>query len=196
MSTPEIRAISIASLAAGRDTRPAGTRSDAKSSCHASLLPLSSLALLVARVGADDPDRAVAADHLALLAHLLDRRTDLHADPLLLVPVGDATPAEVVGSELDLHLVAGEDPDVVHPHLPGDVGEHLVPVLELDTEHGVRKRFDHRSFHQDRVVLGLRQCCHHLRGSGDPARGTSRNYISGASEKVYTRPICLENSPV
>src|SRR6266508_4532461 len=41
------------------------------------------LSLLVARVWADDPDRAVAADHLALLAHLLDRRTDLHADAYL-----------------------------------------------------------------------------------------------------------------
>src|SRR5687767_12264489 len=75
----------------------------------------------------------------------------------LLVPVGDATTAEVVGSELDLHTIARENSDVVHPHLPGDVCEHLVPVLELDTEHGVRERLNHRSLDQDRVVLGLRQ---------------------------------------
>jgi hypothetical protein len=37
------------------------------------------------------------------------------------------------------------------------VGKHLVPVLELDAEHGVGQRFDDRSFHQDRVVLGLGQ---------------------------------------
>ena len=43
----------------------------------------------------------------------------------------------------------------MHPHLPGDVREHLVAVLELDTEHGVRQRLDHRSFNEDRVVFGL-----------------------------------------
>src|SRR5512133_1343590 len=37
------------------------------------------LALLVAGVGrADDPHGALALDDLALLAHLLDRRADLH----------------------------------------------------------------------------------------------------------------------
>jgi hypothetical protein len=36
------------------------------------------LTLLVARVRADHQDRAVAADDLALLAHRLDRRSDLH----------------------------------------------------------------------------------------------------------------------
>src|SRR3954462_2710957 len=38
-------------------------------------LPLN---LLVARVRADDPHLAVAADHLAVLAHTLDRRSYLH----------------------------------------------------------------------------------------------------------------------
>jgi hypothetical protein len=36
------------------------------------------LALLVPGVGADDLDAPVAADHLALLTHLLDAGTDLH----------------------------------------------------------------------------------------------------------------------
>src|SRR6478735_9365675 len=40
-------------------------------------ISLLALPLLVARVLADDPHRTVAADHLALLAHLLDRRSDL-----------------------------------------------------------------------------------------------------------------------
>src|SRR5579884_409457 len=75
----------------------------------------------------------------------------------LLVAVGDATTAEVVGRELHLHPVAGQDPDVVHPHLPGDVREHLVAVLQLDSEHRVRQRLDDRPLDEDRVVLGLRQ---------------------------------------
>src|SRR5205814_4360665 len=36
------------------------------------------LPLLVARVLADDPDRAMPADDLALVAHLLDRMPNLH----------------------------------------------------------------------------------------------------------------------
>ena len=53
--------------------------------------------------------------------------------------------------------VAGQDTDIVHPHLAGDVSEHLVPVLEFDPEHGVRERLDDRPLHQNRVVLGLGQ---------------------------------------
>ena len=86
---------------------------------------------------------------------LTDGRTFIDGS-LSLVAIGDAPTTEVVGRELDLHAVAREDPDVVHPHLPGDVREHLVPVLELDPEHGVGQRFDDRPFDQDRVVLGLR----------------------------------------
>src|SRR6187551_963604 len=76
---------------------------------------LLALTLLVARVDADDPHRAVAADHLALVAHLLDRRSDLHrasfagggrlpigrtarwgrALERLLVAIGDAPSGEV-----------------------------------------------------------------------------------------------------
>src|SRR5262245_9548163 len=76
---------------------------------------------------------------------------------LLLVAIGNATAAQVVRRELDLDPVARGDADVVHAHLPGDVGEHLVPVLQLDTEHGIRQRLDDRAFHQNRVVLGLGQ---------------------------------------
>src|SRR5947209_10528648 len=102
----------------------------------------------------------------------------------LLVPVGDATPAEVVGRELDLHPVAGEDPDVVHPHLPGDVCEHLVPVLELDPEHGVGQRFDDRPLDQDRVVLGLGQ---DLPPTSRQARGKSAQKLLGADRPWYMK---------
>src|SRR4051794_26130099 len=98
---------------------------------------ISALPLLVARVHADDLHTPVAADHLALLTDSLDAGTNLHCVPLL-VPVGDPTPCEVVRRELHLHAIPGQDADVVHPHLPRDVSQHLVAVLELDSEHGVR----------------------------------------------------------
>src|SRR5207245_1530145 len=47
---------------------------DASDACH--LLPLPLLMLLI---GANDPHHTLAADHLALDANLLDRRTNLHS---------------------------------------------------------------------------------------------------------------------
>src|SRR5215813_663034 len=88
----------------------------------------SALTLLVTGVLADDLDATVPADHLAVLADPLDAGTYLHDAPScllrrLLVSVGDPTSGEVVGSELHLHAIARQDPDVVHPHLPRDVGQ-------------------------------------------------------------------------
>src|SRR5437870_4965905 len=51
-----------------------------------------------------------------------------------LVPVDDAPAAQVVRAQLDDHPVVGEDPDVVHPHLPADVSQDLVPVVQLHPE--------------------------------------------------------------
>src|SRR5439155_8661019 len=85
---------------------------DAGDTSHGLPLPL-----LVPRVRADDLDPAVAADHLALLADPLDAGTNLHG--CLHVAIGDATSAEVVGRELHLDAVTGQDADVVHEHLPG-----------------------------------------------------------------------------
>src|ERR1039458_6204363 len=74
-----------------------------------------------------------------------------------LVPVGDPPPAQVIRRDLPLHLVAGQDPDPVHPHPPGAVRQHLVPVLELNPEHGVGQRLHHRPVQHDGVFLGLWQ---------------------------------------
>ena len=75
----------------------------------------------------------------------------------LLVAVRDSTPGEVVGSQLYLNLVAGQDTDVVHPHLSGDVRQNLVAILEFDTEHGVRQRLDNGAFEHNGVFFRLRQ---------------------------------------
>jgi hypothetical protein len=67
----------------------------------------------------------------------------------------------------------------VHPHLPGDVREHLVPVLELDSEHGVGQRFDDRPLDQDRVVLGLGQ---DFPPTSCRARGKARKNLLGPTD--------------
>jgi hypothetical protein len=39
-------------------------------------------------------------------------------------------------------------------HLAGDVAEDLVPVVELDLEHGVREGLDDLALHLDLLFLG------------------------------------------
>src|SRR5437899_9347968 len=73
----------------------------------------------------------------------------------LLVAEGDAAAGEVVGAELDAHLVADEDADVELAHLPRGVRQHLLPRLQLHLEHGVGKRLDDGGVHLDRLFLDL-----------------------------------------
>ena len=109
--------------------------------------PRSALALLVAQVLADHHDPTVAADHLALVTDLLDARLNLHVAFAvssmrvwcLAVAEDDAATGQVVGAELHHHTVLGEDPDVVLAHLPADVSENLVPVVQLHPEEGIRE---------------------------------------------------------
>ena len=68
-------------------------------------------------------------------------------------PVRDATPGEVIGRELDADGVTGKDADEVLAQLPGDVSEHLVPVLQAHLEHRVREGKDHFSFDLDGILL-------------------------------------------
>ena len=56
---------------------------------------------------------------------------------LLLVAEGDTSFREVVRTHFDFDAVTGEDLDVMHTHLAGDVGRNLMPVLQFHSEHGV-----------------------------------------------------------
>src|SRR5580698_6140859 len=71
----------------------------------------------------------------------------------LLVPVNDATAAQVVRTELNDHPVIRQNTDVVHPHLPADVGEYLVPVVQLHPEEGIGQSLDHRALNLDGAVF-------------------------------------------
>src|SRR5919199_6487411 len=79
----------------------------------------------------------------------------------LLVPVDDATAGQVVGRELHDHAVLGQDADVVLAHLAADVGEHPVPVLQLDPEHRIGQWLDDTTLDLDGPVL-LRHARHGL----------------------------------
>ena len=101
------------------------------------------MTLLVTHVLANHHDATVATNDFALVADFLHARLDLHgfflgfelADSVLLVAVDDPAAREVVGRKLHDHSIVRKDPDVVHPHLPADVREHFVPVVQLHPEH-------------------------------------------------------------
>src|SRR4029453_11735598 len=65
----------------------------------------------------------------------------------------DPRARQVVRRQLDRHLVAREDLDVVHPHLSRYVSQHDVVVLELHAKCRVRQHLDHLALHLDRVFL-------------------------------------------
>src|SRR5690606_22190325 len=122
----------------------------------------------------------------------------------------------VVWSEFHLDAVAGQDADVMHAHLSGDVGQHLVAVLQFDAEPGVRERFDDRSFENDRVFLLLcqnyppdrsiswvmRWPCAARRRAANPAqgrRGTLARRTAQANSAPYQtsrRHGCMRYRPV
>src|SRR5690606_16961206 len=115
-----------------------------------------------------------------------------------LVAVGDPTAGEVVGGQLHLDAIAGEDADVVHAHLSRDVGQHLVAVLELDPEHGVRERLDDRSLENDRVFFGLSQGCPPDRTGGvmaEPVKAEPSGGRAARSDPAQGRRGTLARSP-
>ena len=67
--------------------------------------------------------------------------------------IDDTRAVEVVRGDLDPDSVSGQDPDPESPHLPGDVPEHLVAVVQLHPEHGVRERLYDLAFELDLVFL-------------------------------------------
>src|SRR6186997_2544512 len=78
------------------------------------------LPLLVAGFRADHAHHAMALDDLAVAAHLLDASQYLHVvlvQSVLLRAKRDPGARQVVRRHFDGHLVAGQDLDVVHPHL-------------------------------------------------------------------------------
>jgi len=66
---------------------------------------------------------------------------------MLFEPVGDSASRQVIGTQFHSYLVSGEYLDEMHPHLPGYVSEYLMPVLYLNTKHGVGERLQDRTLY-------------------------------------------------
>ena len=67
-------------------------------------------------------------------------------------PVRDATPGEVVLGQLNAHGVTWQDANEVLAQLPGDMGQHLVSVLETNPKHGVRQGRDDLALYLDCIL--------------------------------------------
>src|SRR4029079_7232323 len=112
------------------------------------------------------------------------------------VPIGDSTAVQVVGAQLHLDLVAGDDSDVVLPHLSRDGRENRVAAFELYPEHRARERLDDRAFNLDLLFLARhshilrgRTRARHSRLAKDDHRSTaafSRVRIGGPSAVIAT----------
>ena len=111
------------------------------------------LALLVLGILADDHDFALALDDLALLAHGLHGRSDFHLLYLLLASPGDAAAGQIVRGHLDRDLVAGKDPDKVHPELAGNMGQDDMAVADIHLEHRVGQGFNDRALEFNYIVF-------------------------------------------
>ena len=119
----------------------------------------STLALLVARIGTDDPHHALAPDDLAVATDTFDRSQNFHwISPeniaRLLGAEHDTALGKVVRRELHGDLVAGKDANVVHAHFSGDVAKNNMPVFEFDPKRGIREILDDLSLHFNYVFLG------------------------------------------
>jgi hypothetical protein len=116
----------------------------------------STLTLLVARVLlVDHVQLALPAYDLAIVAALLDGCPYFHVLRfILLVPEDDPAPRKVIRAHLHSHFVTRKDPDVIHPHFPGNGGQDLVSILQLDLEHGVAESFQNDPVLFDERLFG------------------------------------------
>ncbi len=61
---------------------------------------------------------------------------------ILFTPIHNSPPRQIVGGKFHFHFVSRQNPNKMHPHLPGHVGPHLMPILQLNAKEGVRVSFN------------------------------------------------------
>src|SRR6266511_5604013 len=117
-----------------------------------------------------------------------DGRTFIARTSPSLVAVHDPAARQVVRRQLYQNSVPREDPNVVHPHLPRDVSQNVVPVFELHPEHGVGERLGDRSLDLDGVLLRQALPGVPRRRTGPIRPRTSRNRPRTGAGLKYRSP--------
>lgn len=69
------------------------------------------------------------------------------------MPEGYPSLCQVVRRQLDGHPVASQNPDVVLPHLAGQMSQYLVPFADLDLECSITHTFDDGSVNRDHIFF-------------------------------------------
>ncbi len=66
---------------------------------------------------------------------------------------GDTTLIQIVNGNLNGYLVTGQNLDIIHTQLSGNMGRDHVPVRQLDLEGGVRQSLNDDALKLNNIVL-------------------------------------------
>ena len=97
-----------------------------------------------------------ALDYLALITNFLHGWFNFHfliTIPFLFCSPCDSTLGEVVNGNFNRNLITGENFNIIHSKLSGNVSSNNVPVGKFNLEYGVRQRLYDRTFEFYNVVL-------------------------------------------
>ena len=64
---------------------------------------------------------------------------------------GDPAPGQIIRGHLHRDLVAGQNPDEIHPQFPGNMRQNHVTISNVNLERRVGQGFHHNTFHFDHV---------------------------------------------
>lgn len=115
------------------------------------------------RICTNHTQYTIATDNLAVAADFFDRSLNSHRSTLslktaLLRAEHDPSPRQIVWRQLNRYLVTGQDTDIVHTHLAGDVAKYYMTILQLDTKRRIGKVLYNLPLHLDNIFLRHDSC--------------------------------------
>ena len=66
---------------------------------------------------------------------------------------GDASLCQVINRHFNGYAIAGQNADIIHAKLAGNMGRYNMAVRQLDFEVGVGQSLKHRAFKLDHIIL-------------------------------------------
>src|SRR3954452_4902718 len=63
----------------------------------------------------------------------------------LSIPIRDTAARQIIRRQFNLYPVTLSDADIVHPHLPRNMGQHFDTIVECHFEHGIWQWLDDRA---------------------------------------------------
>ena len=94
------------------------------------------------------------------------RRTTLHLEQIgltddltfiilssLFESVRNSAAREIVRRQFHGHFITRQNSNEMHPHFSRDMGQYLMTIIQLNSEHGVRQRLGHRPLYLDHILF-------------------------------------------